>query len=135
PVVRTPPRSRPNPSRCPDHLTRFRRDCQTCYVPLEASDAQLTAAAEELVSHNAKLLPPGGELQLVTFATPGPLGFYLGEPNNGPPTLGMVTYPRPLARYRRVFTEGVTLALIRRHAARADDVLTPMAKHRSRRVV
>ena len=118
--------------RWPDHLARFRRDCGTCYVPLEAADEQITAAAEELVSHNAKLLPPGGELQLVTFATPGPLGFYLGEPANGPPTLGMVTYPLPFARYRPFFTEGVTLAVL---AARGDDpdlILPPTVKHRSR---
>src|SRR5205809_1129545 len=56
--------------RWPDHLDRFRRDCRTCYVPLEAIDEQLTAAAEALVAHNAKLLPPGGALQLVSFATP-----------------------------------------------------------------
>src|SRR4051812_22582893 len=96
--------------RWPDHLGRFRRDCQACYVPLDATDEQVTATAEELVAHNAKLLPPGGELQLVTFATPGPLGFYLGASANGPATLGMVTYQLPFARYRNFFTEGVTLA-------------------------
>src|SRR5574338_1188669 len=58
--------------RWPDHLARFRRDCAACYVPLEAPDDYLTVTAEELVSHNAKLLPAGGELQLVTFATTGP---------------------------------------------------------------
>jgi branched-chain amino acid aminotransferase len=118
--------------RWPDHLARFRRDCATCYVPLEATDEQLIATGEELVAHNAKLLPPGGELQLVTFATPGPLGFYLGEAANGPPTLGMVTYPLPFARYRRFFTEGVTLALVGPVASRADSILPPTVKHRSR---
>jgi branched-subunit amino acid aminotransferase/4-amino-4-deoxychorismate lyase len=118
--------------RWPDHLARFRRDCAACYVPLEASDEQLTATAEELVAHNAKLLPPGGELQLVTFATPGPLGFYLGEANHGPPTLGMVTYPLPLARYRRFFTEGVTLAVAGMQHSDAADLLPPRVKHRSR---
>ena len=98
--------------RWPDHLARFRRDCAACYVPLEMTDGQLTATAEELVAHNAKLLPAGGELQLVTFATPGPLGFYLGDAANGPPTLGMATYPLPFARYRPFFTEGATLALV-----------------------
>ena len=39
--------------RWPDHLARFRRDCQACFVPLDATDEQLTAAAEELVVHNA----------------------------------------------------------------------------------
>ena len=118
--------------RWPDHLARFRHDCRVCYVPLEASDQQLTATAEELVAHNAKLLPPGGELQLVTFATPGPLGFYLGEATNGPPTLGMVTYPLPFARYRPFFTEGVTLAAVGMHGVGSESVLPPTVKHRSR---
>ncbi|MCE9566188.1 MAG: aminotransferase class IV [Planctomycetes bacterium] len=120
--------------RWPDHLARFRRDCQTCYVPLEFSDEQLTATAEELVAHNANLLPPGGELQLVMFATPGPLGVYLGEPANGPPTLGMVTYPLPFARYRRFFTEGVTLSLAGSHGNSSESILSPTVKHRSRMV-
>src|SRR5947208_1704045 len=95
-----------------DHVARFRRDCAACYVPLESTDEQLTAAAEELIAHNAKLLPPGGELQLVTFATPGPLGFYLSEAASGfGATLGMATYPLPFARYRSFFTEGVMLAV------------------------
>src|SRR5262245_52354411 len=118
--------------RWPDHLARFRRDCATCYVPLEATDEQLTATAEELVAHNAKLLPPGGELQLVTFATPGPLGFYVGESNNGPPTLGMVTYPLPFARYRRFFPEGCSLVIAGVQPSGPDDLLPPRVKHRSR---
>lgn len=116
----------------PDHLTRFRRDCELCYVPLEASDDQITAAAQELVEHNAKLLPPGGELQLVTFATPGPLGFYLGESTSGPPTLGMATYPLPFARYRRFFEEGASLAIAGNQLSATTDLLPPRVKHRSR---
>ena len=116
-----------------DHLARFRHDCRWCHVPLEMTDEQLTAAAEELIEHNAKLLPPGGgELQLVTFATPGPLGFYLGEEANGPPTIGVVTYPLPFARYRRFFTEGATLAVVGRHATLGETILPPTVKHRSR---
>jgi branched-chain amino acid aminotransferase len=78
------------------------------------------------------LLPPGGELHLVTFATPGPLGFYLGETNSGPATLGMVTYPLPVARYRRFFTEGVTLAVAGMQHSDPADLLPPWLKHRSR---
>lgn len=115
-----------------DHLARFRRDCEACYVPLEATDEQLTTIAEELVAHNAKLLPPGGELQLVTFATPGPLGFYLGEANNGPPTLGMNAYPLPFARYRPFFAEGATLVAVGGVGARPDAIVPPTVKHRSR---
>jgi branched-chain amino acid aminotransferase len=118
--------------RWPDHLARFRRDCTACYVPLDATDEQLTATAEELVAHNAKLLPPGGELQLVTFATPGPLGFYVGESGNGPATIGMVTYPLPVGRYRRFFTDGVTLAVAGMQHSDPGDLLPPRVKHRSR---
>jgi branched-chain amino acid aminotransferase len=118
--------------RWPDHLARFRRDCAACYVPLEARDEQLTATAEELVAHNAKLLPVGGELQLVTFATPGPLGFYLGESANGPPTLGMATYPLPFARYRPFFTEGVRLCVAGHQPDAEGAVLQRWWKHRSR---
>ena len=123
---------RHRPFRWEDHLARFRRDCAACYVPLEATDGQLTATANELVEHNARLLSSGGELQLVTFATPGPLGLYLGEARNGPPTLGMVTYPLPFARYRKLFTEGVTLAVAGVQSARPTDLLPPRVKHRSR---
>lgn len=115
--------------RWPDHLARLRRDCATCFVPLDHSDEQLTAAAEELVARNAKLLPPGGELHLVTFATPGPLGFYLGDQPDGPPTLGMVTYPVPFARYRPFFTDGVRLAVA---GPLPPSLVPPTAKHRSR---
>lgn len=118
--------------RWPDHLARFRRDCATCYVPLDATDEQLTATAHELIEHNARLLPPGGELQVVTFATPGPLGFYLGDAPNGSPTLGMVTYPLPFARYRPFFTDGVTLVVVGQGESRWGSLLPPTVKHRSR---
>jgi branched-chain amino acid aminotransferase len=118
--------------RWPDHLARFRGDCEACFVALEPSDNEITAAAEELVVRNAASLPPGGELQLVTFATPGPLGFYLGSAATGPPTFGMVTYPLPVGRYRSFFADGVSLAVIGHRPADAGDVLPPRVKHRSR---
>ena len=114
-----------------DHLARFRRDCSACFVPLEISDEQITAIAEELVAHNAKLLPPGGELQLVTFATPGTLGVHVGRAKNGPPTVGLVTYPLPFARYLPFFTRGVTLAVVGTHPTDST-LLPPTVKHRSR---
>ena len=111
-----------------DHLTRFRRDCAVCFVPLLATDSELTAIAHTLISHNAT---PDGELQVVTFATPGPLGFYVGNAENGPPTLGMVTYPVPLARYQKFATEGVTLVTVGTHST-VSAILLPTVKHRSR---
>ena len=116
-----------------DHLARFRRDCRACFVAPTASDEELTAVALRLVEHNARLLPNGGELALVSFATPGPLGLYAGTPGqDGPPTLCLHTFPLPFGRYRRFFTQGAALALAGRHASAEDDLAPPHIKHRSR---
>lgn len=113
-----------------DHLSRFRRDCAACFVPLSASDDEITAAAQHLIGHNGVLLPDGGELALVTFATPGPLGAYAGAAEDGPPTLVMHTMPLSFARYRRFFTEGVALAVVGSHGG--SDLAPAYVKHRSR---
>lgn len=102
-------------------ISRFRHDCEACFVPLEATDAELSEAADTLMKANA----PQGEVHVVTFATPGPLGVYTGE-GNGLPTLGMVTYPVSESRYRPFFTEGAVLIPV------PMTVLLPTVKHRSR---
>src|SRR4051812_22345207 len=71
---------RKNLFRWPDHLARLRRDCTDCFIPLPQSDAEITGVAEELVRHNGPLLGPEVELALITFATPGPVGYFLGQP-------------------------------------------------------
>jgi branched-chain amino acid aminotransferase len=119
--------------RWPDHLARFRRDCDTCFIPLAPSDEELAAVADRLIEHNAALLPPERELALVTFATPGPVGTYAGAPGqDGPPTLAMHTFGLSFARYRRFFSEGVALAVAGRHASLEDDLVPVTVKHRSR---
>jgi branched-chain amino acid aminotransferase len=108
-----------------DHLARLRYDCAALHILLPFRDVELTAAAERLVEHNYA----GDELVLVTFATPGPLGYLLGSPDDGPATIGMHTFPLPLHRYERFFTEGVTLAV----AGEALGGIVPASvKHRSR---
>jgi branched-chain amino acid aminotransferase len=116
--------------RWPDHLARLRRDCEACHVPLPYTDAELTAAAETLVTENAKGLPANDDLAVITFATPGPLGYMIGEEANGPPTVAMHTFTIPKERYRRFFTEGVTLAFA--GFLPEFDGVPAGAKHRSR---
>lgn len=107
-----------------EHLARFRRDCETLRIPLTLSDSELTSAAERLVRENAL-----GEVAVVTFATPGPLGYLVGSTQNGPPTLGMHTLPISRERYRRFFSDGVSLAI----AGTLDSGIVPVSvKHRSR---
>ena len=108
-----------------DHLARFRHDCEALRIPVTFSDSELTAAAERLVRENAT----GEELAVVTFATPGPLGYLIGEPANGPPTLGMHTFPIPRERYRRFFADGITLAVAGSHVS---GIVPAAVKHRSR---
>jgi branched-chain amino acid aminotransferase len=109
--------------RWPDHLARFRRDCDRCFVPLLASDEELTRIAGELLAHNRPLAAMQ-DLHVVSVATPGP--------PDGPPTLVMNTYPIRVERYRPFFTEGVTLAVAGTQSIKPYDLLTSSVKHRSR---
>ncbi len=115
-----------------DHLARWRRHCAYCGVPLPYTDAELTAAAEGLLARN-RAGPAGcSEVQLVSFATPGPLALYGTAATDGPPTVGMMTYPLPVRRYRPFFQQGVCLEVVGRQHAAAEDLLPPYIKHRSR---
>jgi branched-chain amino acid aminotransferase len=120
--------------RWPDHLARFRHSCLLAEVPQPVPDDELGRVAERLVAHNAALLGPGQDLAVVVFATPGPVGWYLGEPGgpgDGPPTVGMHTFPLPLHRYAGLFTEGARLVIpdVRQVPAASVD---PRIKQRSR---
>lgn len=118
--------------RLADHVTRFRRSCTLARIPQPVPDDELAGAAEELVGQNARVLP--GELVLVIFATPGPIGYYAGRPGGlgeGPPTLGMHTFPLPFERYAPLFREGARLRVPEiRPVPRV--CVDPRAKQRSR---
>jgi branched-chain amino acid aminotransferase len=120
--------------RLADHLARFRRSCTHARIPQPVADADLARTAEQLVAHNAALLAPDQDLALVMFATPGPIGYYLGEadgPGDAPPTLGMHTFPLPLARYVRLFEQGARLIVpSTRHVPAV--CVDPRLKQRSR---
>ncbi len=117
------------------HLIRFRNSAKLARVPLEADDDQLAFIAQELVRHNAKLIEPTQDLCLCMFATPGPIGYYLGQPGgpgDGPPTLCMHTFPVPFGRYARLIREGARLR-VPESIQQVSDLNMPRAiKHRSR---
>lgn len=120
--------------RLADHLVRFRRSCQSARIAQPVSDEELASIAERLVEHNAALLEPRQDLALVMFATPGPVGYYAGQEGaagDGPPTLGMHTFPLPFARYARLFREGACLVVPSTRHVPADSV-DPSIKQRSR---
>jgi branched-chain amino acid aminotransferase len=97
-----------------DHLRRFRQGCELAHIPQPLTDEQLTDIADHLVEHNKAFAPTDGDLAVLIFATPGAIGYYLGEPGgagDAPPTLGMHTFPLPFRRYRGLFEGGATLAI------------------------
>jgi branched-subunit amino acid aminotransferase/4-amino-4-deoxychorismate lyase len=104
-----------------DHLARFRRGCEECFIPVLQDDATLTAAAEALVADVR------GEAALVMFATPGPLPSHGGS---GPPTLILHAFPLDLSRYAPFFRSGVHLATLASPVPGA--LAPPWVKHRSR---
>lgn len=117
-----------------EHLRRFMRSCQLAHIDLLPAAREMTDWAEKLLALNRDLLSPGDELALVMFATPGPIGFYLGEPGglgDAAPTLGMHTFPLPWPRYERLVNQGASLWVpdIRQVPPACVD---PHIKHRSR---
>jgi branched-subunit amino acid aminotransferase/4-amino-4-deoxychorismate lyase len=114
-----------------DHLARFRASCDRARVPLSLCEEELTAIANRLIEHNAALIDESNDLALVMLATPGPIGHYLGQIGQGPPTVAMHTFPLPFERYRRLFDKGACLVVppTRHVPARSVD---PRIKQRSR---
>ena len=68
---------RQTPYRWPEHLARFRRSCAATHFRVPFSDEQITEWVCILCRRNAI---HDAELALVLFATPGPVGYYLGQP-------------------------------------------------------
>jgi branched-chain amino acid aminotransferase len=117
--------------RLDDHIARFQRSCYGAYIRQGLTDARLAALAREVVEHNLRLLPAGGELSLVMLATPGP-----GD-GAGPPTLCLHTQPLDFARYRHLFQRGAVLVFCPVvELSEVDDDreygIDPRVKHRSR---
>src|SRR5207245_11340628 len=95
--------------RLDDHLARFRRSCDLACIPQLLANEDLARIAENLASENAALLPPEQDLLLIMIATPGGIGYLVGQPGSAgeaSPTLAMHTFPLPCHRYRPLFDEG-----------------------------
>ena len=122
------------PFRLADHVARFRRSCEAARIPQPVPDQRLHEIAQELIAHNATLLAAHDDLAVVLAATPGPIGYYAGQPGDpgdGPPTILLHTFPLPLGRYVRLFREGASLRIpSTRHVPPA--CVDPRIKHRSR---
>jgi branched-chain amino acid aminotransferase len=113
------------------HVTRFRQSCDLARIPQPVEDREIIRLAEKLASKNSALLREEQDLVLVMFATPGPMGHYAGRDGNGPPTLGMHTFPLPFSRYAPLFQRGAHLVVPSTQAVPVSSI-DPRIKHRSR---
>jgi branched-chain amino acid aminotransferase len=94
-----------------DHLARFRQSCRLASMDVLFMDEDITSQAQELIARNAMLIDANHDLALVVLATPGPVGYYLGQSMNAgdAPTFIMHTFPLPFARYRPWIASGIHL--------------------------
>jgi branched-subunit amino acid aminotransferase/4-amino-4-deoxychorismate lyase len=120
--------------RLSDHLARFRRSCDLACVPQPLADEVLTQIAGKLVKENTALLAQEQDLALIMIATPGGIGYLIGQTGSAgeaPPTLAMHTFPLPFSRYRPLFEEGARLIIPKiQHIPAA--CIDPRIKQRSR---
>jgi branched-subunit amino acid aminotransferase/4-amino-4-deoxychorismate lyase len=120
--------------RWPDHLARFGESCRSASILPHFGAEEITELANELVRRNSALITAEQELALVVFATPGPIGYYLGEEgglDDGLVTFGMHTFLLPFARYRHWVKQGAALVVPRVRQVPALSV-DPGIKMRSR---
>lgn len=91
--------------RLEQHLGRLFRGLTIVGVEIDFTPEQLAAQARELVQHNYALLPPGDDLGLTMFVTPGP---YSPTPGRGP-IVCMHTRPLAHATFAPLYEQGQDL--------------------------
>jgi branched-chain amino acid aminotransferase len=122
------------PFRAAEHLARFYRSLKYGGIAIPLGPEEMLAKTLELIATNVRLLPPGADLGIVHFATPGEQRAYAGSAVGlGPahPTVCIHSFPLPFQSWRHYFAEGahaVTPAI--RHVP--PQCVDPKTKNRSR---
>lgn len=125
---------RHQPFRADDHVARLYRSLKYSGIAVPLTQEEMLARTCELVEANCKLLPPGVDLGIVHFVTPGENAIYAGSAASaGPmtPTICIHSFPLPLGAWRHLFTDGahvVTPSI--RHIP--PQCIEPKMKNRSR---
>ena len=113
------------------HLDRLFRSLDYVGFRIGESREQLRTISEQLVAHNAPLLPPGGDLGVVQFATAGINPTYAGPGARRTPTVCVHTFPLPFELWRERLATGQHLVTPElRHVP--PECFDPHVKSRSR---
>ncbi|HVW01941.1 MAG TPA: aminotransferase class IV [Planctomycetaceae bacterium] len=119
------------PFRLDAHLDRLFRSLAVVGFKIGETRERLREISEQLIAHNAHLLPPGGDLGIVQFVTAGINPTYAGAAARRTPTVCVHTFPLPFELWRERLRTGqhlVTPAL--RHIP--PECFDPHVKSRSR---
>ncbi len=122
------------PWRLGDHLERLYRSLKYTRIGVRETPAELASATNELVAHNARAMPEGGELGIVHFVTAGENPVYAGSsgtPARTTPTVCVHTFPMPFDLWAKKMQQGQHLVTpsIRHVPPQCYD---PKMKYRSR---
>lgn len=122
------------PYRLEDHLVRLLGSLRYVRLEIGLDLARLAAISQQLVEHNAALLPEGGELGLIHFVTAGEYPTYAGmagQPPRTGPTVCIHTFPLPFEMWAEKMRSGAHLVTpsIRHVPPQCYD---PKIKYRSR---
>ncbi len=123
------------PFRLHVHLNRFVRSCELCGVHCPVTKEELEQIASEVLRRNLPLATPSTEWSIVWFATPGPVGSFIGQPGtvrDAVPRMTVYAFPIDTSRFQSYYTQGAELRLARNIAAPASSFIHPHAKQRSR---
>lgn len=118
----------------PEHLERFQYSLNAVGFGQEFTPAKLTEIVQQVVTHNAALIPTAHDLGIVIFATAGQNSAYLpipDRPHTSRPTLCVHTTPSAFELWAKLYASGgklVTPAI--RQIPRS--ILDPRIKYRSR---
>jgi branched-subunit amino acid aminotransferase/4-amino-4-deoxychorismate lyase len=119
--------------RLEEHVRRLFRSLAAVELTIDLSPEGLIDLSQELVEHNARLLPADHELGLVQFVTAGDNPTYVGAAASAArkPSVGVHTFPLPFELWADLYSAGQHLVVpgIR---ALPPDCLDPRIKSRSR---
>lgn len=88
--------------RLDDHLERLANSLRLVDLQPQLPLARIGALIEELAARNYPLLTTEDDLGISLFVTPG-------VPGQGPPTIGIETYPLPFGRWVHYYDQGQAL--------------------------
>jgi branched-subunit amino acid aminotransferase/4-amino-4-deoxychorismate lyase len=103
---------RHRPFRLADHIDRLFRSLRYARLEIGLSKDEILDISCDLVNHNAKLLPEGGDLGIVQFVTSGEVPTYAGMMDHPPrltPTVCVHTFPLVFELYAQRMQTGAHL--------------------------